>query len=95
MNKADRLNLIRSAFKRKPALTEQASAIIEELQKEDADLGGVASYGECLAADNVKVSRVESDDDESEANTEIVSPFMREIQQEEARERKTFESALA
>jgi hypothetical protein len=94
MNKESRLALIRSAFKRKPALTEQASAIIEELQKEDADLGGVASYGECLAADNVKVSRIESDD-ESEANTEIVSPFMREIQQEEARERKTFESALA
>ncbi len=94
MNKADRLNLIRQAAKRRPALTESTSALIEELRNEDPDLGGVA-YGETLAADSVRVRTVEEVEDESEENTELVSPFMREMQAQEARERKTFEAALA
>lgn len=90
MNKETRLNLIRQAAKRRPALTEQASAIIEELRTEDPDLGGIA-YGETLAPDSVRVQRVEDTEDENEANTELVSPFMRDIQAGEARDLKAFE----
>ena len=75
---ASRLQMIRNAAKGRPALSEKGSALLEELRKEDPDLGAGEVFGEVLAPENVKrEAPPRTDDEENEINTEEISPLMR------------------
>lgn len=76
MQKNNRLQIIRDRAKVRLPLSEQGAATLEELRKEDPDLGGEA-FGEILPPDNVKREKPPRTEDESEANTEEISPLMR------------------
>lgn len=92
MNTTERLALIKARAKVKPALSVEASKTLEEIMKEDETLGVSNAYGECIAADDVeKEEKGEEGEDESELNTSLISPGMRAIQSDEARELKTAE----
>lgn len=78
MNKNERLEFLRTRAKARVPLSEKAASILEELKTEDADLGGQAP-GEILPPDDVRQENAPlATDDESEVNTSLISPLMRE-----------------
>lgn len=75
----NRLNLIRERAKARLPLSEKAASILEELKAEDPDIGGQAPIGEILPPDDVTLENAPLvTDDESEVNTKLISPLMRE-----------------
>ncbi len=80
MNKSQRLEYMRSRLASRIPLSERAAEVMEELQAEDSDLG-VATFGECLAPDDVRKENGPLEtEDESEYNTRLISPSMREVE---------------
>lgn len=75
MTKDERLNHLRARAKARPALSENAAATLEQLRKDDPDLGG-ETFGEVLPPEKIKRDRPPRTEDESELNTEVVSPAM-------------------
>lgn len=76
MDKQTRLNMIREAVKRRPALTEQGAEFIEQAREEDPDLGGVV-VGVLPPEDVRQESPPTNEDEENDLNTEEISPLMR------------------
>lgn len=72
----NRLALIRSRAKQNLSLSPVAASLLEELRKEDSDLGGLVAVGEILAPPSITIDRVQNDD-ENEADLSLTSPAMR------------------
>jgi hypothetical protein len=77
MDKNSRLQLIRNRAKQNIPLSPVAAQALEELRKEDSDLGGLAAFGEVLAPDSTRIDSVPVTEDESEYETKLISPLMR------------------
>lgn len=78
MNKNERLEFLRTRAKARVPLSEKAASILEELKAEDSDLGGQAPAVDILPPDDVtKENAPLETDDESEVNTDLISPLMR------------------
>lgn len=77
MTKTERLALIRERAKAGPRLSDAAASILESLKAEDEDLGGPATFGETIAPDAIDVPAPVTVEDESEVETKIISPLMR------------------
>lgn len=76
MDKQTRMSMIRDAVKRRPALSEEGAAFIEQAREEDPDLGGVAVG--VLPPEDVRRERPPAnEDEENDTNTEEISPLMR------------------
>jgi len=80
MEKAIRLSLIRSASKRNVSLSPEAASILEQLRKEDPDLGIRDAVGD-LSGDNEgersAVVTLRTEDEENDVNLREISPMMR------------------
>lgn len=76
MDKTERLNLIRNAALRRPRLTGKGAEFLEELHKEEPDLPGVDVAG-VLPPERIEREDTVTIEDESELNTETISPLMR------------------
>ncbi len=92
MTKLDRLQYLKTRGKSVVPLSESAAERLELLKKEDSDLGGVCAAYADLAPDSVKLELDNSEaEDESELNTALISPFMRETERETERELRNVE----
>lgn len=77
MTKSERLDYIRKRAMSPLPMTTEAASTLETLKQEDPDLGGPASHGETIPAPRrIHVDRV-SVEDESEIETDVISPAMR------------------
>lgn len=86
MDKQTRLALIKERAGKRLALSPAAAQILEDVRKEDADLGGVVAIGEILAPDEIAIDKAEETEDEEnhgEDETAELSPAMRALAHEE------------
>jgi len=77
MDKTARLQLIRNTVHRRPRLTDKGAEIIEEIRKDEPDLPGIDTAG-VLPPDDIASAPSFEVEDESELDTETISPLMRE-----------------
>lgn len=78
MDKQTRLELLKQTAKRRPALSEKAATLLQELQTEDADIGSPDCLG-TLAPDKIRNEPAPLEtEDESEQNTSVLSPAFRQ-----------------
>jgi len=79
MNKIDRSEMIRELASKPLALSPVAAEILEELRKEDGDLGGSAPIGEILPPDDVRQEALPVNEDEESPDSLPMSPMMRRV----------------
>jgi hypothetical protein len=77
LTKSERLDYIRKRAASPMPLSRDAAAVLESIREEDKELGGLAPVGEVLAPDRVRLEERHETEDESERNTELISPLMR------------------
>lgn len=77
MDKNNRLQLLRARANIRLPLSESAAETLESIKRDDPDLGG-EDVGVIFEADDVRKDDSARVEDESEVNTELISPLMRE-----------------
>lgn len=93
MDKISRLELIKARAKARPSLSPVAAEILEEVRKEDADLGGVALVSVSSSeGEEMESQRIEEEDEE---NTSLLSPNMRKFEEEERKELSRLEKEFS
>jgi hypothetical protein len=96
MDKETRFARIRELAGKSLALSPVAAEILEELRKEDSDLGGAAPIGEILPAEDVRKESRPGVEDEEEPDTSLaMSPEMRRTLYGDASADEVPEAAIA
>lgn len=97
MDSTNRIQYLKNRWKNRwktpLPLSTKAAEILEEIKAEDKDLGGEA-FGEILQPDSVRIKEAFQTEDESEENTQEISPYMRRMEQEAAHAERMREREL-
>lgn len=77
MDKTNRLQLLKARASIRLTLSEAAAETLESIKRDDPDLGG-EDVGVIFEPDDVRKDDSARVEDESEVNTELISPLMRD-----------------